>query len=230
MIDLFHRNFDTETEPVAGPTDIDARAGVDQPSVDAPESYSPEQVETMLAQARAAAFADGKATGTAETSAAERASREARLTDALASISDQLAELSRQNDARRHEIETELAGLVLGIGERILPDVMENCAIDQVSARIRAGLRIAAGSAAIVIRMSPAIKGPVTERLPELGTGHNGRLPVQVLSDPAMADAAVRLEWRNGFMEYDLGRACDEVLETLRDSSAKLNPQSGKVT
>ncbi len=230
MIDLFHRNFDTETEPVGGPTDIDLRIGADGPSTEAPDSYSPEQVETMLAQARAAAIADGKATGAAEASAAERATREARLTDALEAIGNQLAELSRQNDARRLEIEAELTGLILGIGERILPDVMANCAIDQVSARIRAGLRIAAGSAAIAIRMSPEIKDAVSDRLSELGTGHNGRLPVEVLGDPDMAEGAVRMEWRNGFMEYDLGRACDEVLETLRDSTEKLNSQSGKVT
>jgi flagellar assembly protein FliH len=225
MISLFHRNFDTETELVAARAKADSLAAGGQPSASAPRSYSPEEVEAMLTQARVVAFADGKATGIAEARTQEQTTREARVADALGSIQAQLAELTQQDDTLRREIEAEMTEMILGIGERVVPDVMESCAIDQVSARIRAGLRMAAGSAGIVIRIAPNIKGPVTERVSEFETIGAGRLEVEVRTDPAMTDSAVRLEWRNGFMEYDLGRACDEVLEALRDSTVKLNTQ-----
>ncbi|PCH66408.1 MAG: hypothetical protein COC12_13090, partial [Rhodobacteraceae bacterium] len=154
-----------------------------------------------------------------------QATREARVADALGAIQAQLAELTQQDDILRREIEAEMTEMILGIGERVVPDVMETCAIDQVSARIRDGLRMAAGSAGIVIRVAPNIKDPITERVSEFETIGASRLEVEIRSDPAMNDSAIRLEWRNGFMEYDLGRACDEVLETLRDSTEKLNAQ-----
>lgn len=225
MISMFHRNFDTETELVAARAKADSLAAGGQSSASAPSSYSPEDVEAMLTQARVAAFADGKATGAAEARTQEQATREARVADALASIQAQLTELTQQDDTLRREIEAEMTEMILGIGERVVPDVMESCAIDQVSARIRDGLRMAAGSAGIVIRVAPDIKDPITKRVSEFEIIGASRLEVDIRTDPTMNDSAVRLEWRNGFMEYDLGRACDEVLETLRDSTEKLNAQ-----
>ncbi len=222
MINLFHRNFDAETDPIPVSAETDT-------APESPRSYSPEQVEEMLTQIRTATFADGKAAGIAEARAEEQASRETRVADALSAIREFLADLTQQDEARRREIEAEMTELVLGIGERIVPEVMANCAIDQVTARIRAGLRMAAGGGGITIRVAPAIRDQVTERLPESGGAGNDRLPVDILTDPALPEGAARLEWRNGFMEYDLGRACDEVLDTLRDATAKLNPKSGKV-
>jgi flagellar assembly protein FliH len=230
MINLFHRNFDTESELVAARAEAEALAAKGQSPVIAPASYSFDEVEAMLTQARAASFADGKAIGLAEAHAEEQATREARVVEALIAIRDQLEEMSRQDDLRRHEIEVELTELLLGIGERIMPEVMQACTLDQVTARIRTGLGMAAGNTEIVIRVAPDIKDAVADRIAGFGAGGAGRLGADILSDPAMSDSAVRLEWRNGFMEYDLGQACDEVIETLRDSAAKLKAQSGKVT
>jgi flagellar assembly protein FliH len=225
VISMFHRNFDAETELVAAQSSADSLDSGGQTSASAPSSYSPEEVEALLIKARLAAFADGKATGMAEARTQEQASREAHMADALGSIQAKLTELTQHGDSLRREIEAEMTEMILGIGERIVPDVIESYAIDQVSARIRAGLRMAAGSACVVIRIAPGIKDPITERICEFETIVAGRLEVEVRADPTLSDSAVRVEWRNGFMEYDLGRACGEVLETLRGSAAKQNAQ-----
>jgi flagellar assembly protein FliH len=216
MINLFHRNFDTETELVAAQIEDDALVDLGQSSVSR-NGHSLDEVEGMLARARAAAFSEGRAAGIAEGRAQEQDSRETGVAYALDLIQSHLVELTRQDESRRREIEAEMIKLALGIGERIVPDLMATCAIDQLSARIRAGLRMATCNDEIVIWIAPSIKDSVAERIADFGTTGASRLRVKILSDPAMPDSAVRLEWRNGFMEYDLGRACEEVLDALRN-------------
>jgi len=218
MTSIFARNFDYDTED----------GSFDGPDTDRmPEpTMTLAEARLMADQARNEGFEDGQIAGTNKALAEERASREARSDEALAVLSAGLADLDRRDRHLRTEVELEVAELIMGIGERLLPDLFEAHMADLLLARIRAGLRMVSGTGQVVIRVPPELKDALSHRIAALVAQlDTTTTQYETVADPQVDDGTIRIEWRNGFMTYDPALAGVEALETLREAIIELRSQ-----
>lgn len=217
MIELFHRNFDTETEPVPGPGSAGSPAGsaISEGSV----SFLAEEVERMLAEARAEAFETGRIHG--KTEAAE--DREHVLAQSVRSISESLETLSGDAARIRQEVEADIADFIVSVAERLVPGVVEGLSTEIVAERIRTGLRSASGNDAIRVLVPPPLLEAVAEKLPAFERLNDRGLELKLGADDGLSGCAVRVEWESGRMEYDLDRTCDEVIAIMKTALCQLN-------
>lgn len=217
MIELFHRNFDRETEPVTDSSSLGSQAGsvVSQ----GPATFLAEDVEQMLADARAEAFETGRMRGKSEATDA----RDHELAQAVKAISESLENLSSDTARIRQETETDIAEFIVSVAENLVPDVVKGLSPEIIMERIRAGLRSASGNDAIRVLVPPSLLEVVAEKLPALEKLNDRGLELRLCADGDLTGCAVRVEWESGRMEYDLDRACSEVIAVMKTALRRLN-------
>lgn len=218
MIDLFLRDFDAENEIAQ----TSLRVCSAEPAPDKPRVFSQEEVNRMLSEARAQALAEGRASGAAQARAEAEASQQARIGDTLVAIRAQLADLLDQDATRRRDMERDLVGLALDVGERVVPELLESYSTDLALARIRAGIQMANGSPRLTIRVSPGTEQATGAEIAVLAQGGMASRPPRIIADPAMHDGDARLEWEDGFLDYSLDHVCGELLDALREAAGKM--------
>jgi len=224
-MNLFLRDFDAE-ELAAGRA---ARPDTDPAAPVSPAGLAPEEVERLLAEAREVALQQGREEGAAAARAEAEASQAARVAAALETVAAQLSDRLSQEAAGRRALERDVVDMLVEIGERIAPEFLAAYSADLAQARIRAGLRMAGGSARVTVRVSPALEAALAAQLAGLAQHHAQEAALRVIADPALGDGAARVDWENGGLDYNLDRACDTVLSALREAAAKLNDDQGKV-
>ncbi|WP_372886157.1 hypothetical protein [Shimia sp.] len=226
MSGLFLRNFDEDPGGPFAPRGLNGAAPPDEASEPEPVLFDEDEVNMMIADARAAAMAEGKALGSAEAVAELSAALEAQLLGVSENILEELTTLSERIDLHFVQIEKEMVELALGLAERLLPEILSAHGPDLLVARIREGMTKARGNAALRIHVSEAML-PVIEQAAERWRAQDfDHMDIVVSGDPEMADTATRLNWKNGYFEYNLERACDELRSVLRRSVATLKEQS----
>lgn len=218
MINLFLRNFDAETE-AAEPALTAVPA---EPAAEPPRLYAQDELDRLLAEARATALAEGRAVGATQAKAEAEASQQARAAETLEAIRAQLSDLVAQDDVRRRDMERDLVDLLLDVGERAVPDLLDAYSADLALARIRAGYRMASGSPRLTIRVSPGTEAAIGAEIAVLDQGGSAGRLSEVIADPSMRDGDARLEWENGFLDYSLDRVCNELLDALRVAAGKM--------
>lgn len=218
MSRIFARNFDYEAEAAAMEPDAEA-----EPT--GPVMLTQAEAEQMVAEARTVAFEEGLTVGASRALAEERAGREARSDEALAVLAQKMSDLDTRDQIIRTEVELELANLVVGIGERILPDLFDSHITDLLLARARTAMGMVSGDGLVLIRIPPELQDTLAPRLQALVSRLSPmRVKVEIVADPEIDDGTLCVEWRNGFLKYDPAVASFEALETLREAIDDLKP------
>ncbi len=219
MTDIFARNFDFEIEEETAQLE-EATAAPAQSTV------TLVQAEMMAEQAKKAGYDEGMIAGAARALSEERSSRTALCDEALVVLSHSFMDLAARDARLRAEVELEMAELITGIGERLLPDLFEGHIADALVARINSALRFASGEGQVSIRVPPELTEELTPRLEALvqSVDHEG-VQFRVLTDTQIDDGTIRMNWRNGFLEYDPALASAEALNTLKEAIVELRTQ-----
>lgn len=228
MSGLFLRNFDEDACAFAGPGLNGAQGPEATETADTPR-FSEADMARMIAEARAAAIAEGKAQGAADTRAEMQIALEVQSEEVSQSIRDELGAMSGRIDRQFRQMEQEMVELALGLAERLLPEILSAHGPDLLVSRIREGMTKARGNAALRIFVSPAMQ-PLIERAAERWKSQDfDHMEIVISADPALSDTSTRLNWKNGYFEYNLDRVCDELRGLLRQSVASLKDHSERV-
>jgi flagellar biosynthesis/type III secretory pathway protein FliH len=217
---VFVRNFDIESDSVESNAEVD--------SSQTELMVSREQAQLLADQARQKGFDEGLKAGTETALNEERTSRSARTDEAICVVSQQLFDLANRDTNLRAEIELQMAELIIGISERVLPDLFEVFLPDVLLARIKAALTIASGTGQIKVRISPEMESSLAARIANIvDQTHFEQMEVHVVGDPMIEDGAVKVDWQSGFMEYDPAIAAMEAIEILREAVEELKTKLG---
>lgn len=222
---MFLRDFDAEALDAGHPPSTQEAAA----PIEAPRSYSGDEVERLVAEAREAALQQGREEGVAMARAEAEAGQAARSAAALEAISARLSELLARDALHRRALERDVVDMLVEIGERIAPEFLTAYSADLAQTRIRAGLRMASGSSKLTIRLSPEMARMLEPQLAALAQSGGIDPPPQLATDPALGDGEARLDWDNGGLDYSLERSCEAALAALREAAAKLKDEQGKV-
>ncbi len=220
---LFLRDFDAEAlEAGRAPPPLEE---MPPPS----HAYSVDEVERLVAEAREAGLQQGREEGAAVARAEAEASQTAQSAAALEAIAARLIELVEQDAVHRRALERDVVDMLVEIGERIAPEFLSTYSADLAQARIRAGLRMAGGSAKLTIRVSPEVAQLLEPQLAAMAQSAGVDPAPRLVADPALGEGEARLDWDNGRLDYSLDRSCEAVLTALREAAGKLNDDQGKV-
>ena len=152
MIDLFARNFDSDNAPAAPVTTIDE-----------------EELNLRLAEARKQGFDAGRAVGQQDAKAEFDAQEDARLEAESAEIRAQLDALIAQDTRQCRATETDIVELFLGIGDRLVPELLQNYGVDLAIGRIRESVALSRSTPVLSITACPEVAARLQAR------GHSGR-------------------------------------------------------
>ena len=220
MNSLFSRNFDQESEMRS------SYSGKREAQVAAPTSIPIKEVEAMIEAARAESYDQGRLDGAEDALEKERSTRNAFEREALQSLAFNMAELVRKDARIRGELELEVAELLFGIGERILPDLFDHGIQDLLVARVYFAARMITGKGEVNIRLSEEVAEALTPRIETLlGSLGDKAVAFKICGDPSIDEGTVRLDWQNGFLDFDPSYACQDVLEALKEAVFELRSQ-----
>ncbi len=168
--------------------------------------------ESQLAEARAKAFAEGRAAGLAEA----EGKREAAIAETLHAAAERMTALFEA----RHEVEQEVAGaaveLALAVVRKALPTMAKHAALDELAALVRQCIEEAIDEPRIVVRVPDPLFDDAKAQLDSVAaaSGYAGKLIV--FADEALQPEQARVEWADGGAERDLARLMNEI-----DAAAK---------
>ncbi|MEE2945441.1 MAG: FliH/SctL family protein [Pseudomonadota bacterium] len=223
MMALSLRDFDAEHERFGD--------GATDPATQEPEvpvySFTEDELNKMLADARQQGFEQGHSDGLNEGRREAQADLQAQANAAINELRDQLAVFVSQDTQRRAELERDLIDMVLEICERTVPDLLKAHSVDQVQARLADAIGKGARRAELDIRISPETETILAEVIAQI-TPPDQTAP-KVTADPSLKNGEARMAWENGFMQYSLDRVCDEILLALRHASEQMKLQTQKV-
>ncbi|GAA6199859.1 FliH/SctL family protein [Aquicoccus sp. SU-CL01552] len=220
---LFLRDFDAEAL-TAGQA-----AALPEDMPPPPRTYGVDEVDRLIAEAREAALLQGREEGAAMARAEAEESQAARGAAVLETIAARLSDLLEQEATHRRSLERDVVDMLVDIGERIAPEFLSAYSADLAQARIRAGLRMAGGSAKLTIRVSPEMAQVLEPQLAAMAQSAGIDPAPRLVAEPALGEGEVRLDWDNGGLDYSLERSCTAVLTALREAAGKLNDDQGKV-
>ncbi|SHK25246.1 Flagellar assembly protein FliH [Roseomonas rosea] len=180
---------------------------LDAPEVAPPEAPAPPSLEDMLEAARRQGHAAGLREGQARGRAAEQASREALVEDAIRVA---LTHLDRAGEVAREmadENARALAGMLVDMVDAALPGAAAREAADLLEPLLRALEPVADAPAGAVLQVPPALLDHARARFGATG------LPIE--ADPGLPEGDARIAWRHGGIELDLSRRRAAIREAL---------------
>lgn len=177
-----------------------------------PEIIAPAFTAAEIADAREAAWNEGRAAGIAETETAAAAAAR----DALAAIASQLGAASREVALLAERAAEEIARLVLGTLTTLLPALCARHGEPEVRAVIRAVLPPLAQEPAVTVRLSPLLAPAVRDEIGRLDPELAER--VRLVPTEAMPAGDVRVVWRDGAAVRDTRAVWHEIAAVLSDA------------
>jgi flagellar assembly protein FliH len=210
---IFRRNFDDE---------LDRETGTGACTCAHP---SPEELEARIEAAKQDAYQTGLEAG--HTKALEQFRQEANQDhiDTMQSIKDNLRNIFEKSDSHNDALEAQVLDFGLSICEQVFPYLLHNQSQERAVTQIKKTMRMALDSPYINITISetalPQVKLLIEEAAQELGLENQ----VKLLPDLKLTDGSTRIEWKNGFMEYNFEMVCERILTALKAAQApNLNP------
>jgi len=203
MIELFQRNFDTESaEPYSG---------------HAPRAiFSQADVDKMLAEACESAFQAGHRQGFEQGLAdVERAAQDD-LHATVKSIAAQVVELVHQVGRHQAHLEEQATDFALAAAERIFPNIQQNMAKDCALQSLQTAFAKLKGVAALEVHLSPATQQKLAAEGIDLAVYAGVGQSVTLVADQAMQAGETRVVWQDGWASYSLEKTCAEILRILR--------------
>jgi flagellar assembly protein FliH len=199
MTAIFKRDFDHETE-----TELRRRTGLIS--------------EAELAKACQDALEEGERRGRAAAEMALRAEAELLRAQSLSRIREGMDRLLTERERQERELETQLMDFAIAVGEKVMPDLIETRAHQQVISRIRKGLRMGLGSGHIRIQASARDLALIESDLQTIISGLPAPDRVELSASAELAPGDLRVDWDQGGMSYSFTTVCTEILTLLRKS------------
>jgi flagellar biosynthesis/type III secretory pathway protein FliH len=217
MNGLFLRNFEADQGAMAQQLEADGSAAAPM------QTLSESELQERLARARLDGFAEGRLAGELDTRKAMAESESAKAQELRASILTQLEALSHEDAVRRLEMERDTADLLLALAERILPDFIDNHASDLIAERVFSGLKLAGEGALITISVAAENVARIREDAVTWTKSSFQQPKIEIESDPTLSQTSVRIDWQNGYLDYDINRVSAATIKILRRAVSKMN-------
>ena len=205
MIDLFARNFDSDNAPAAPVTTIDE-----------------EELNLRLAEARKQGFDAGRAVGQQDAKAEFDAHEDARLEAESAEIRAQLDALIAQDTRQCRATETDIVELFLGIGDRLVPELLQNYGVDLAIGRIRESVALSRSTPVLSITACPEVAARLKAEPPVWLPASTDAASIKIVADSDLPRGAARVVWQGGKLEYDLEEATTAVRSALQTAAVEL--------
>lgn len=181
-------------------------------------SFTPDEVEAI----RQEAFAQGSQNADAAANAA--------LAQSLHNSASLTLELLRRHDAALDVIRAEASQLAAAIARRVAGHALAHYPMAEISHAVAEALHRFHTESRLIIRVPPALCGPLQARLPQLidAEGFAGR--AMVAGDPALHGADSRIEWQDGGIDRNTDRIFErietEIARWHAADSANANPDT----
>ncbi|WP_134680622.1 hypothetical protein [Paracoccus ravus] len=211
---LFSRDFEAE---LARETEVELAA--------TEALVSRDEVNELLAQARAEAYEAGLMAGRAQGIAETEDSIAKARNLALTALDARLAAMSEHLDEHQSALERDLEIFALSICEKALPELVEHYGKARMASEIAAILRRAQGSQWLEIRVSPKLRDEIERDLQAMAAFGSGTTSIRVMADPSCAPDCIRATWRNGRSDYSSSRLSQRILAELRREFMKPEQQ-----
>jgi len=205
MIDLFARNFDSDNAPAAPVTTIDE-----------------EELNLRLAEARKQGFDAGRAVGQQDAKAEFDAQEDARLEAESAEIRAQLDALIAQDTRQCRATETDIVELFLGIGDRLVPELLQSYGVDLAIGRIRESVALSRSTPVLSITACPEVAARLQAEPPVWLPASTDAASIKIVADSDLPRSAARVVWQGGKLEYDLEEATTAVRSALQTAAVEL--------
>ncbi|MDX2102827.1 MAG: FliH/SctL family protein [Alphaproteobacteria bacterium] len=172
-----------------------------------PPTFSEEE----LAAARAAAFADGEATGRAQA----LQSLEHRIARAMEAMAATLPQVLNDRDRAAEAFSHEAARLAHALVRRLVPDLTRRYGLGEIEAVVRESLAKAVDQPRILVRVRSELIDSLQPKIDvmTLETGFQGR--VMLVGDDTLGDGDVRCDWGDGGAERLTQRSWDDLSGVL---------------
>lgn len=190
--------------------------------------HSERTLQTALAEARAAAHADGVLQGRREGEALAARMTEAKLANGLDELAGRLDGLDAAHAELLERLDAEGAALLVTLVRRLAPRLLDGVArveVARAEMERAAGeaLRAALGAPVLTCHVHPDFVGPLEARLASR-PGFQGR--VEIVPDPALAPGALDAAWGAGGLRRDPSALAGVVDALARRAIAALAPPS----
>jgi flagellar assembly protein FliH len=184
-------------------------------------SFTPDEVDAI----RQEAFAQGTLDADAAANMA--------LAQALKSSATAVSQLLRKQDMALAAIRAEASGLAIAAARRIAGHALAHYPLGEIEAAVSKALHDFHSEPRLVVRVNPALTGPLQSRVPQMtdAEGFPGR--VVVAGDPLLRGADCRVEWADGGLERDtdaIFAALEADIERWHAAETALSEQAAQAT
>lgn len=200
-----------------------------EPEPPPPPTFSEEE----LAEAKQAAYAQGRMEGERMAREQAAASREQHLAEQLQSLNATLCSLLSEEAARVAQSREMTLQIAIAIARKLLPEFTLREGAREVEQAIVQILPELMEEPRLTIRLGEAILEPVARKLEEIAAqnGYAGKLVF--VGDATMGASDCLVEWSNGGMERDVARIWADVDrlagDVLRANSARHSTMRGRL-
>jgi|GEM_PF-2191139 len=229
---LFDIDFD---EP--GPDDEATTVGshmlnANGDAVEDVEEIEEPEVPSFTEEELAEAKDDGFKEGLAQAEAQYHASTEVEILNLIRDISGNLTELSSVQERENTDRLREAVAVAAAICRKIIPDLVEKNAIDEVTYAVREAIQDLNETPRILLTVAPALRGPLADRLESIvaGAGYDGR--IEILEDASLDHGDCLMSWGDGGADRRLSdlwskvtRVIDDGIGNMTESLDRANPQ-----
>lgn len=206
MIDLFQRNFDTDTTPLKQ----SATAATAEATLD---------LKLQLEEARQQGFDAGRDLGKRDAQEEFAEAEAERLIAERAAIREQLSALLHQDEKLRRDTERDIVELFLALGERLTPELLDTYSADLAVARIRESVERVRSDPVLSIHAAPDVIAQLQDETPEWLDDATQDKVIKLIADPEMSRGAAQVRWKGGRLEYDLNAAATAMIAALRQAA-----------
>jgi len=200
MIDLFQRNFDTDSKgSVYGDASAAAEAIAD--------------LKSQLEAARQEGFDAGRTIGKQDAQAEFDAAETERLKLEREAIRAQIEALAASDTQLRLDTERDIVELFSGIAERLVPEILDTYGVDLAVARIRQSVQQSRTDPVLIVRACPDVIGVLQHEAPDWLSNASRNIKIDLQTDPSMNRGAAQVCWRGGRLNYDIHAASLAMLK-----------------
>lgn len=184
------------------------------------KSYDEDETREMVRAAYERGMREGRSQGHAEGRAEAEGEMDAALAESLQATAAQLDELARGAGDHRAALEAQVLEFTLSVCDAVFPELVAKMSAERVGAQVRRALKMAIGSQAIRIRLSPQTKDVLARELGHRMEYYRIEQACRIDADPDLAPGDVRMEWDSGSLEYAYETVTGLILEELRKTHA----------
>ena len=205
MIDLFARNFDSDNAPAVPVTTLDD-----------------EELNLRLAEARKQGFDAGRAVGQLDAQAEFDAQEDERLEAESEAIRGQLDVLIAQDTRQCRATEADIVELFLGIGDRLVPELLQTYGGDLAVRRIRESVALSRSTPVLSITACPDVVARLEAHPPVWLPTSTDAASIKIIADSDLPRGAAQVVWQGGKLEYDIEQATTAVRSALQTATVEL--------